>query len=366
MPSGKVLPAAIGGEFPLDPFTLGCLPDGVGWRGLPGWELPQATYLATGRMALIWGLRVLGAKPGPIWIPEYICYSLVHALVREGWTPRPYPVREDLSADLDAWDRIWKGESMGCLVVHYFGFPQPPEVWDFLAQRHARPLVEDRTHSVWNSSVEAGDVVFASLRKWLTLPDGGVVRTRVAQVNPELAPSDDTFVRLRLMALVARHTFLGYAPDDPTAEPYFLTMLDLSERRLDGDEAVREMSQLSQRILQGNSISDLVKRRRDNYERLANALEGHPRVGLLHRTLPAESCPIGCPVLCENRDQLRARLMAERIYCAVHWPLENWTMDWVTPAALALSRRLLTLNIDQRMEAKDVDRLAAAIWSYGV
>lgn len=366
MLSGRVLPAAIGGEFPLDPFTLGHLPDGAGWRGLPGWELPQTTYVAAGRMALTWGLRAQGVEPGPIWIPEYICYSVLHTLLKEGWTPRPYPLREDLSADLDAWGRIWKDGSMGCLVVHYFGFPQPPEVWDFLSQRHARPLVEDRTHSVWNSSVGVGDIVFASLRKWLALPDGGVVRTRVAQVKPQLAPSDDIFVRLRLTALVARHTFLAYGSDDSTSEPYFLGMIESSERRLDGDGAVREMSQLSQHILQTNSLSDLVVRRRNNYERLADALQGHPRVRLLHRTLPAESCPIGCPVLCENRDQLRARLMAERIYCAVHWPLENWPMDWATPSALALSRRILTLNVDQRMEPEDVDRLAAAVWTHGV
>lgn len=359
-------PAIIGGEFSLDPLTLGDLPHMAGWRGVPDWETPQATYLASGRMALVWGLQAYGAEPGPIWVPEYICHSVVQTLRRAGWIPRPYPLRDDLSADLDAWARVWDGGPTACLLMHYFGFPQPAAVWEFLAERTARPLVEDRTHSLWNADSTQADVMFASLRKWVALPDGGVVRVRRARSKPSMADSDAQFVRRRLMALTARHTFFDGKRDDSTSEAYFLDMIERSERQLDDHEAIRAMSHLSWRLLQTYSIPELVARRRSNYERLATALQGHPRVRLLFGTLPAGASPIGCPILCERRDELRARLKAERIYCAVHWPLESWAEDWATPHALTLSRRLLTLNVDQRMESEDVDRLAEAIWSHGV
>lgn len=364
--SGARIHPAIGGEFALDPLALARLPDEAGWRGVPDWEAPQSTYVASGRMAMLLGLRAVEARPSDIWVPEYICESVVRTLQRAGWRPRAYPLRDDLSADLGAWRRLWNGGPAACVLMHYFGIPQPPAVWEFLAERRVRPVVEDRTHSLWNLSPRKGDVVFASLRKWFALPDGGVVRVSAAHGSPTLSGSDEPWVRGRLMALTARHTFLTEPSGDNTSEPYFLEMIERSERRLDRDEEIRKISTLSWRILQTQAIPDLITRRRSNYERLATALKGHPRVRPVYPSLPPGACPLGFPVVCDGREELRVRLKTERIYCAVHWPMEGWSSDWPTPHARDFGRRLLALNIDQRMASEDIDRLAESVWSYGV
>jgi hypothetical protein len=352
---------AIGGEFPLDALALAALPDRPDTPAVPGWE--GATYAGSGRSAMLAGLGMLGVEPGRIWVPEYVCHSVLDSLARAGWTPVSYPLRDDLSADLEAWGAAWRPGA--CLVLHFFGSPQPLEVERFLAERQASPVVEDRTHDLLGPSRWTPDVAFASLRKWLALPDGGVVRVRAARARIEFGPSDEGFVRSRVLALAARHELLASSRKDELAERYFLAMIEAAERRLDADGTLRALSPVSRRLVAAEAWKELAARRRANHARLAAALAGHPRVRPLHPTLPASACPIGFPVLCDDRDALRARLKAERVYCPVHWPTDRWPSGWATPAALALGRRLMTLPVDQRLDAGDVDRLAALVWRHG-
>ncbi len=41
-------------------------------------------------------------------------------------------------------------------------------------------------------------------------------------------------------------------------------------------------------------------------------------------------CPIGFPILIENRDFVRMKLREFDIYCAIHWDLRNekWVSDF--------------------------------------
>lgn len=356
--------AVIGGEFPLDPLRLAELPDPAGWKGLPGFPRPAAVYLNSGRSAMLWGLRALGLVPGEIWVPEFICYSVIDALRRAGWEPRAYPLRDDMSADLQAWGRLWKRGSAPCLLVDFFGFPQPREARAFITGRGA-PVIEDRTHSLWNEPGGEADMVFASLRKWLALPDGGVVRVRRAKSKPPREEMDGRFVATRLTALIARHHFLAAPEEDPVGEPYFLSRIAEAERRLDSDGALRRLSPLAAALLRSHDVQAMARRRRRNYRRLAAALQDRAAVRPLRVSVPAGCVPIGCPVLCRDRDGLRDWLRTQRIYCAVHWPHERWPKGWGSARAVAWSRRLMTLPIDQRLDPADIDRLRDCVIRYG-
>jgi hypothetical protein len=67
----------------------------------------------------------------------------------------------------------------------------------------------------------------------------------------------------------------------------------------------------------------------------------------------------------ERRDRLREWLIDHDIYPAVLWALEPDGEAGTDPAALDLSRRVLSLHCDMRYSAADMDRVADTIASLG-
>ena len=63
----------------------------------------------------------------------------------------------------------------------------------------------------------------------------------------------------------------------------------------------------------------------------------------------------------ERRDAIRLRLVAQRIYPAVLWPLEHVELDGIPLAHVQLSRRMLSLHCDFRYTDADLVRVADAL-----
>jgi hypothetical protein len=59
----------------------------------------------------------------------------------------------------------------------------------------------------------------------------------------------------------------------------------------------------------------------------------------------------------ELREHARQRLIANRIYCPVHWPSGAGSSD----AAKSLSNTLLTLVSDQRYGIEDIKRIVSTL-----
>ena len=84
----------------------------------------------------------------------------------------------------------------------------------------------------------------------------------------------------------------------------------------------------------------------------------------LHAVRPAGVTPLGLPVLFADpdaRDATRRALIAERIYCAQHWPSPPPVTAERFPTAVDGAARILTLPCDQRYDEADMARLAAAL-----
>ena len=71
------------------------------------------------------------------------------------------------------------------------------------------------------------------------------------------------------------------------------------------------------------------------------------------------------PIRIRNRDKLRKYLMYHRIYCAVHWPFDGCQME-SRLMAKRNAEELLSLPIDQRYGAKEIDYLCEVLSKYKV
>ena len=66
-------------------------------------------------------------------------------------------------------------------------------------------------------------------------------------------------------------------------------------------------------------------------------------------------------MLLDDRDRIRHALIAQHIYCPVHWALPSAVDPQRFAHEHAVSDRILTLVCDQRYEEADMDRILNAL-----
>lgn len=304
--------------------------------------------LATARSAFTLLARTL--RPANVWLPSYLCGSVLDAFA--GWKAHIhfYEVNEDLKISDGAW--VNKVESGDLVVfIDYFGF----NGWN----RHGKQVkgrgawvVEDACQAMLNHCFsEHADYVIASPRKFIGVPDGGIL---LAQNGAGLPPANlpppppewwlDALKASQLRAEFDRHGggrqwFELFRKTDPH-----------------GPVEPARMSELSSMILDhAVDYEGIATMRRRNFNRLASAL---PEFALFHE-LSDDVVPMGFPVRLHERDRVRQGLFDQEIYPPVHWPIQE-----IVPAVFQPSHRLaqeiLTLPCDQRCTPGDMDRLAKA------
>jgi len=338
----------IGGEMAIDGGAISVNGSGA-W---PTFGKAHALRCDTGRSALKLALadwRGRGGAAARVWLPSYVCPSVNEAVSQLGLRVEVYGDRPGSAS----WSRAPQPEDGDLvLLVHYFGvLNRPALAW--LAGFPARhwSVLEDCVQAPYTEGAGlSGDYAITSLRKWWPAPDGALVCANHALIDAALLPPNEAFVSQRCAAKLLR----GQGGDEATQ----LAWVAGSEHLL--EQAVpRETSWLSLLLLAGVDTATAIARRRANWRALAAGLASSGAVVPLFAGLADGETPLVFPVLLadETRDPLRRFLIGRRIYCPIHWQLsQNEASE-----DHALARRILSLPIDQRYDARDMSFLLSHI-----
>jgi hypothetical protein len=306
-------------------------------------------HLASARGAFCLLVRVL--RPRRVWLPSYLCCSIVEGFRAADAAVEFFPVTEDLHCGSTAW---LQGVARGDLVlrIHYFGFPNVDPVFQEAVARGAC-LVDDAAQALLSEGVGTdADFVVFSPRKFVGLPDGGclVIRIPLPDFSPQLPPPPDAWWRESLSAVALRRDFdcIGGNRD-------WFTQFRLAENHVPAEP--HAMSELTRRLLaHGINFEAVASHRRDNYRLLLKLLGDVA----MFPELPEGVVPLGFPIRARPRDAIRDDLFRQHIFPPVHWPLCG-----CVPASFDGSHRLaaeiMTLPCDQRYGADDMRRVAAAL-----
>ena len=303
-------------------------------------ELPQreeyhknAIRLNTGRNCLEYILRVRGYKK--VYVPYYTCEAVMEPINKLGI---PYEFYH-IDVHFEIRDRFTLKEGDALLYTNYFGLKQ--RYVEQLAVKIGSRLIVDNTQAFYAKPIPGIDT-FYTCRKFFGVPDGAYLYCdKKLDEGIEQDYSYD-----RVSHLVKRI--------DLSAEDGFKDF-----RRVDDgldNQPIRNMSKLTQRMMQGIDYEAAAQRRRANFQIFHIAL-GKENNLELH--LDEDAVPMVYPYLV-SVESMRGRLIDNKIFVARYWPN---VLEWTTNDSIdyMLAYQMQPLPIDQRYGVDDMNRIISIV-----
>jgi perosamine synthetase len=297
---------------------------------------PHHTYFYRARNAIYHLFRALGH--GAVLVPDYHNGNEVWAMRAAGVPIRFYRIGRNLEPDLDSLSKLCDATGARVLfVIHYFGWPQPVKELLTFCQERGMLLVEDCALSLLSGTLgrplgSFGQYSTFCLYKTLPVPNGGVLvqnngshpgLTRLA-----LDPCGALTLGGRTLELLLEW-FRGraYGPGQAAfatkrAAGRLLNALrfdrvPFGDMGFDVSKVNFAPSTLSLRLLERFDYDEIRRRRRENFRRLRERLEG--TATLIPRELEGEMCPLLFPLLVPDKPAAARALRAKGIDAQEFW-----------------------------------------------
>lgn len=331
----------IGGEFELN--------------AVPEVEPRLSGYYgyASGRTALYQILKFIKLTTFKVWLPDWLCESMIDAVRQSGLPYGFYRLGYNLRMDVMAFVEENKpiSEHDVIVFVNYFGLVNVNRTIEELRKLKVYSvIVEDDVQALFSFFYDnhLADYRFTSLRKSIAAPDGGLVRTENEMPSVK-APN--TFVEHKLQGALIK----GAANENTDDEDY-LKPFELGEELIEQNyESV--MSDEAARIFAATDLDFVASRRKENACYLVAELS---KLGI-EPLLPIRSdcVPLFVPILIENRNEIRRELRRKGIFCPVHWPLRDDMQQ--LPMGRLMAEKELSLVVDQRYTIEDMQSIVEVL-----
>lgn len=334
------------------------------------------------RYALMDAYRLCGAGDGTaVLIPAYHCRTMLDPAIRLGAQVRLYPLREDLTPDLDALEALLRASGarpVALLATHFFGFQQDFSGLMALCDRFDVTLVEDCSHCLFpggpSSTLGATGLYSVwSPYKFYPCEDGGMLQVNRGATVPQgptrhpgglreakrlvqlLLRSRGQPARLHvsrleqeLEALTHREQVLGVDVLESTEEPSIEYTAELEQYRA---------LAVSRAIMARADVPRIRARRRMRFEQWLQATSRLPACQAFQPILPEGCVPYMFPLYIE-RPETHFLLLKQ-----LGMPVWRW--DNMAKSSCPVSRRyrahLLQLPCHQELSEQEMAWLIAAL-----
>lgn len=275
-------------------------------------------------------------KPARVWMPRYVCDAMLSPLTHAGITTCFYDLNKNLGigSHIELQPRDW------LLYVNYFGICDAVEQ-EVLQRFDPAQVVLDHAQALLSPPGNCLATIY-SPRKFLGVPDGGLLLTRLALPLPTQVDQGS----------VERCRHLLLRADGKLAEGY--EAFKQAEASL-VDTVPSAMSTLSRRMINNSDIHEMALTRRRNFELL------HLHFGGLNRlTIPADvMVPLCYPLLLDYPVD-RTILAGHGIFIPTYWHDVLARCD-AHSIEHSLALNCLALPCDQRYGVEDIERFAQTL-----
>lgn len=346
----------VGSEYSLDAAYLFAQEDNL-YSRLQNF---QTVYYNSGRSAIRSVLRHLKGKKA--LLPAYICQSVIQAFEHEQYSVDFYKIKTDLSIDVeDIKEKCTSGTDI-LFVMHYFGSLQNQnDLTDIknLCNTSSLTIIEDTTHCILTKMQIIGDYCVASLRKWFALPDGGAAYSLSQKIDAAPLSNVMPFTNARTAGMFLKGLYLNGLID---GNEIYRKLFFEAERMIDEENEIFAISNLSNELLKAFDVEKAAERRKENGKFLQKNIN-NPYIKPIFQDIYIDICPFFYPLYVENRDKFRNYLNKNKIYCPVHWSIEDKRL-LEYDAVRYMSENMISIPIDQRYSVSDMGYLCSIINGY--
>ncbi|MBC7489553.1 MAG: hypothetical protein H7240_05745 [Glaciimonas sp.] len=319
----SAISASIGGYFELELPS----PKSFLYRGTLGFQSARAAFFAL----------LLEGRPTRVWMPKYICNSMLEPLVRAGVDCLFYNINAqfDIVGDVDVRPTDW------LFYVNYFGVCSD-NVENIFARFNQHQIVLDHSHAFYVAPKDCLATIY-SPRKFFGIPDGGLLVTQLSVKTPSEIDNDSINRITHLFKRLADSPQSGYAD-------YLQAEKSLSEFE------PLEMSCLTRRMLASIDYQYIRTRRNQNFRFLHGCLGN---LNQLQIKLNNVDGPLCYPFITIS-SEIRELLVAERVFIPSYWSdVKGRTCDDDVEAYLC--DKCIAIPCDQRYEIQDLKKITQII-----
>lgn len=324
----------------------------------------RVLWFDTGRSAIRCLLDLLGDRIERVMLPQYVCESMLKPFIEKRYQIIYYPINTNFQLIREDFEQLLKAESPQLVLVQaYFGVDTLCEDRAFLKELSSQGIivVEDITHSLladyWRSGA---DYMVGSLRKWCSIPDGGVLikESNNGKEHQRVGlhlEENSKFLDTRLAAQNEKRKFLG-TEDQLSDKGKFISLFDKSESILDEQKKYYTMSVYTRERIISVDWQGMSNVRRANYCILEEALENTDGIEICFPHLKSNTVPLYFPVFIDKakRNFLRNSMREQDILLPVIWPVSSFLNNRISMTVAKIYDEILAVPCDQRYTAEEM------------
>lgn len=334
----------IGGEFEISPLLF----------QQEGKLEEDGMFYSSGRAALYHILCALYAENDGrvIFLPDYLCESIVEVVQLTNLKIFYYPVFENLKPDLSFLLSHNLSGSIVLFINYFGGIDLEEDIINLKKNDSTTFIIEDNVQSLYLMYRRTkADAVFTSFRKTLPVPDGGWVKTNSLVL--EKANEQNIFADYKIMGGMLKQHRQFYKISDES----YLRLFEKGEQLINTN-LKSGISEFTPRILSNLDLQEIAAVRKRNAYYLTERLKEIEIFPLVE--FEDTMVPLFVPIVVQDRNELRHLLFSENIYCPCHWPCSNKELK----RGREMAEYELSLIIDQRYNLADMDRIIAVLKKY--
>lgn len=280
-----------------------------------------------------------------IYIPSYYCKEVLEGLKQLSIEIVEYQFNPFLNNNVSFPDR----SDVVVLNVNYFGLFN-----NVLTDYKRLSVIRDLTHNIKDLLSVKERFVFASLRKELPVPVGGVARVQGVDLKTLRVNKD---VRdLCLKKITAMYLKFDYLLNDSVEKQIFRKMYLSAELELERNFKGYEIPMLAKSILKKLNVERILAVKKRNIEYALSLIKNTK----LENYVVNDKYNLGLGLVLlfntkKQRENLRINLIKENIYPAVLWPGQTNRSD------IDIQDRMLFIHLDYRYSEKEISEILETV-----
>lgn len=240
---------------------------------------------------------LLEGRPSKVWMPIYICDSMLAPLIKAHVEIEFY----SLNADFTIKEKIKLEKNEWLFYVNYFGICTKNQL-KILTKYQPDQIVFDHSQAFFQPPLNCLATIY-SPRKFFGIPDGGLLVSKLNINQPEEVDNGSVERAAHLLKRLSSTPESGY-PDYQASEKSLM------------DFVPKTMSTLTDRILSSIDFEDIRAKRNANFNFLHNLLSENNMISIDANVIDG---PLAYPFL-TSIETLKTVLIKNRIFVPTYWP----------------------------------------------